>query len=202
MPPPPGPGPEPGTVPITFRGADGYVVRSTTRGGQVVQCTCPCTLHLSPGPAHVEVVGQFSDNVQVPNHPASAEVSFKRKGLLITGIVLAGIGVGSLGLGVLMKSSYEACKSDAGREGTNAYNGDYYEKTSNCSGDSEGTAFLVIGALLGAAGVGMLIPGAVSRTAITMSTSTTEARPLHNNILVGFGPRRDGGGTLSVRLAF
>jgi hypothetical protein len=203
VPPPPvaaQPGPEPGTVPITFRGGDGQVVRATTRSGQVVQCTSPCTLNLSPGSAEVEVVGQFSSTIEVPNRPATADITFKRKGMMIAGIVLAGVGVGSLALGATMKQAYDDCKAQEGTDVTRSGNATYYT-TTQCTGKDESTVFYALGVVLGAVGIGLFIPGVVSKSAVTLNDYSTARSPLRN-LTVGFGPRREGGGFFTARYAF
>jgi hypothetical protein len=198
--PPPPAGPEPGTVPVTFRGGDGYVVRSTTRSGQVVQCTSPCTLNLSPGPAQVEVVGQFTDNIEVPNRPATADISFKRKGLMIGGIVLTGVGLGVVLYGVLLKQAYDDCMAQEGTDVSHSGNTTTYT-TTDCQAENTSKGVMVFGALLGAVGLGLMIPGIVSKTAVTMSDYQTARSPL-KNFTMGYAPRREGGGFFSARYAF
>jgi hypothetical protein len=186
----PPPAPEPGTVPVTFRGGEGYVVRSMLPSGQIVQCTAPCTLSLFPGTVEVEVVGEFKDVFEVPNRPATAEISFKRKGLMITGIVLAGFGVGSIALAAMLKSDYDQCVRDEGAR-----------SDALCSGKDTSTGFFIVGAVLGAAGIGMFLPGILSKTAVTVN----DPAPSHawlKNLKVGFAPRRMGGGFFSARYEF
>jgi hypothetical protein len=83
------------TVPVDISGPEGYVIRSTNRSGVTVECVSPCTLRLSPGPATLHVVGYFDETVQVPNHATSAVLSRRRMGLIVTGAIIAPLGLTS-----------------------------------------------------------------------------------------------------------
>ena len=81
------------TVPVEISGPEGYVIRATNRSGTTVECVSPCVLRLSPGQAHVHVVGYFDRILQVPNHPASARFSLRRTGWIVTGAILGTAGL-------------------------------------------------------------------------------------------------------------
>lgn len=197
----PAPGPEPGTVPVLVRGGDGLTVRSMTAGGQVQQCKSPCTLHLSPGKALIDVVGQFSEHVVVPDRPATLDITFRRRGMLIAGGVFTGIGLLSLVVGAKLHVDYNGCKDhpeDFVTEKT-LDDGTVVKETS-CPPKGSFIAGYVIGAVMLAPGLGMLIPGIMSRTGVTMNSSAA-ARPWFKNVAVGFAPR-NGGGYFSAVYAF
>jgi hypothetical protein len=82
-----------GSVPVDFSGPEGYVIRTTNQSGASVECVSPCALRLKPGQANVHVVGHFDQTIHVPNHPASARLSLRRTGWIVTGAVIGAAGL-------------------------------------------------------------------------------------------------------------
>jgi hypothetical protein len=187
---------EAGTVPVSFDGVSGYLIRAKTSGGAEVSCTAPCSMRLVPGAAEIDVGGKFTLPVTVPNQPTRATIAFKKKGLLITGVVMGACGA------LVALGGYSMTQGS----GTNSASASGTLSSSDSSGSADGTSdsfnkavgwsFVSLGVLGLAVGVGLMIPGLVSQNRVTLVAENPPAgafQPSLSSLRVGVAPHRDGG---------
>ena len=186
----PGPNPadQPNTFAVRFVGADGWTVRYIARTGVTQSCELPCVLMLPAGPAELTLVSGFTETIVVPTHASTFEVTWKRKGLIVAGIVGLVVGGVAASLALEERDRYQTCRK---------------QPQTDPNGCEDGTVFgLAVSGVLFAAGAGLLIPGILSKSGFKLSDDAPQGALSLGSVSWRVGVMDRGGGWLSARVRF